>query len=1005
MHIKYYRLLLLIFLCCVSVLFVGPVTHTAFAGEVQEDLPRVGEPQGIIYNTNEMHRLGSTINLVGAVTTGDIAACNVGAPLSTSCPVAYFSPSPIDVTFNCAGYSAGLPNGGWALDAAATTGDQCWSALHVCFYTGTINETCVNVGAQTINDANNQQVVHNPNCTPGPPVGTEKDYCAVNYDLVTHAISENSDENITGDTGDDMFKIPPLSHGFFVYNRPGDPDYELRYIERTPVSGSPNNSKDMMLPSGPFTTGTPFSDFKTFMDTPPSFIQTEKACYGVNVRLCEGVVPSPPAVHGICGDATYATTFYTSAPPTTASPTELCFRGVPTAVAGSGPWSWTCNGLNGGLSSNCSANQVVVASCGPADGQNYPIPPTSGLCSTGLPGGMTASGLTWNWSCTGSPSSNPANNTTCSANRIENGVCGMAAGNDYLNASSVNTAGLCAVGAASPASVSGAGPWNWSCLGSNSGTNAACSAGVIPACPAPPTGPDINGTCGNAHGGVYASAAAVPAGQRCLTGAPTSVVDAGATLTWNCNGVGSGVAQSCSANKPAPAPTCATSGTLQTVGNGCINAGYTTEDIDSPHWEELTGPHWPSSGFGPPVNGACLQVGPPVNPNPGQFNLYRLYYIPGCEPAAPVPIAGACGSANGVSTSTQPTSNLCNATGVAATAVDNGTSWDWTCTGQNGGGNAPCSAPKPDLRCCNERGGSPYSNRFLCTNSNRICDGSSMILEPNNCFTGFPSDCIRDTGTCGSADGGSYASMDAFTPGLCATGYLATAPTESAGTFTWFCQDDYNGSPPGGSVLGVGSAFSVPMTGEACSATKSGGPTSCTIPTTGSDTYGGQSAATILANCANGYSGSDWSFNGMGGADTRYIVRSGMAPFTTTNVCHDNVNIPTLACGGGGSLMHAGSNPAQCAGGPVCQKDGTWQQVGPQICAFQVPAEENPRHCESRGRFTSYPPFSPGGPCDIAANAVDGSCNYGEWAQYNGWAPFGSCGGSQVFQRTYECKP
>jgi hypothetical protein len=57
----------------------------------------------------------------------------------------------------------------------------------------------------------------------------------------------------------------------------------------------------------------------------------------------------------------------------------------------------------------------------------------------------------------------------------------------------------------------------------------------------------------------------------------------------------------------------------------------------------------------------------------------------------PTPINGVCGSANGVETSSAPTSNLCNA-GSASSVTGTGP-WNWTCNGSNGGTNASCSAP------------------------------------------------------------------------------------------------------------------------------------------------------------------------------------------------------------------------------------------------------------------------------------------------------------------------
>lgn len=55
-----------------------------------------------------------------------------------------------------------------------------------------------------------------------------------------------------------------------------------------------------------------------------------------------------------------------------------------------------------------------------------------------------------------------------------NGVCGSANGQTL---STAPTSNLCSVGVAS--AVSGSGPWNWSCAGTNGGTTASCSASKV----------------------------------------------------------------------------------------------------------------------------------------------------------------------------------------------------------------------------------------------------------------------------------------------------------------------------------------------------------------------------------------------------------------------------------------------------------------------------------------------------------------------------------------------
>jgi hypothetical protein len=62
-------------------------------------------------------------------------------------------------------------------------------------------------------------------------------------------------------------------------------------------------------------------------------------------------------------------------------------------------------------------------------------------------------------------------------------VCGSANG---TNVTSAPTSNLCTAGNATP--VSGTGPFKWSCLGSNGGTTASCSANLVSASP-PSSGP------------------------------------------------------------------------------------------------------------------------------------------------------------------------------------------------------------------------------------------------------------------------------------------------------------------------------------------------------------------------------------------------------------------------------------------------------------------------------------------------------------------------------------
>ena len=77
---------------------------------------------------------------------------------------------------------------------------------------------------------------------------------------------------------------------------------------------------------------------------------------------------APVAVPGVCGSADGATV-------DTAPTAGLCATGDPTVVSGTGPWSWTCRGRNGGADQACSA----TASGGGGAGGGA----ASGGCATG----------------------------------------------------------------------------------------------------------------------------------------------------------------------------------------------------------------------------------------------------------------------------------------------------------------------------------------------------------------------------------------------------------------------------------------------------------------------------------------------------------------------------------------------------------------------------------------------------------------------------------------------
>jgi len=111
-------------------------------------------------------------------------------------------------------------------------------------------------------------------------------------------------------------------------------------------------------------------------------------------------------VNGQCGGAT-------GVPVLAAPTTGLCSVGTPTPVTGIGPWNWTCPGANGGSDASCSAPLMASfnGACGTSDGTAIPNTPNINLCSAGTPTAVTGSGP-WSWTCQGAGS---GTNASCSA--------------------------------------------------------------------------------------------------------------------------------------------------------------------------------------------------------------------------------------------------------------------------------------------------------------------------------------------------------------------------------------------------------------------------------------------------------------------------------------------------------------------------------------------------------------------------------------------------------------
>ncbi len=312
------------------------------------------------------------------------------------------------------------------------------------------------------------------------------------------------------------------------------------------------------------------------------------------------------SVGGLCGNDHSQTL--------TSAPTNLCTTGNPGTVSGTGPWSWSCDGLNGGNNDSCSANLQtynIVATANPIAGGSANCVPN--LIDHGADSSCSAAPNAeyifnnWSGDCIGNTcdltSVTSAKNVIANFALIVDGVCGNDNG-QTLTSTPVN---LCTDGGASV--VDGTGPWSWSCDGANSGTNASCSAAL----------------------------------QTYTIVVNTNPAEGG-TINCTPNPVDHGANSSCTVSP---------------------NAGFRFTD-------------WSGDCSG----STCTIINVGSTPNI-IANFARI-------------IDGACGVDDGQILTNIPT-NLC-LTGTASLINGNGP-WSWSCTGSNGGVTTACSAaavpPKP----------------------------------------------------------------------------------------------------------------------------------------------------------------------------------------------------------------------------------------------------------------------------------------------------------------------
>lgn len=217
---------------------------------------------------------------------------------------------------------------------------------------------------------------------------------------------------------------------------------------------------------------------------------------------------------GVCGTANGASL---AAAPSTA--TQKCSTGASSGVSGSGPWTWACYGDYGGSNASCAtgAGVAVNGGCGSSNGSTAASAPTSSLCSAGTATSVSGSGP-WTWSCNGSGG---GTNASCSANysaAAVTGVCGSANGTTVSTAPTLN---FCSSGIAT--SVSGSGPWTWSCNGSGGGANSSCLANLL-----------IAAACGAANSSTNNTTLNSGSAGLCSGGTVAGFTQGPSNWAWNC---------------------------------------------------------------------------------------------------------------------------------------------------------------------------------------------------------------------------------------------------------------------------------------------------------------------------------------------------------------------------------------------------------------------------------------------------------------------------------------
>lgn len=386
---------------------------------------------------------------------------------------------------------------------------------------------------------------------------------------------------------------------------------------------------------------------------------------------------------------------------------QLCASGTASAISGEGPWSWNCGGVGGGKAATCTAQKKQPAICGPAALVGQRGAPREGLCNAGEAGTVEGSGP-WSWNCAGL---NGGASVACTAAVLQDGACGSANGQGLTEAP---TDELCASG--EPSKVTGKGPWQWSCSGSQGGKPSACIAPkaqahspvvetaspVEVAAAAPVAAPDA--ACGGASAIISET---VPTTDLCAAGYGSSAWLNAKTGLWNweCNSGGDAAPVVCTAATPKTAKPVAVATPLMAAApdkNASTAVPAKPEPVAPAPEPKVVVEDTAQCGA---ATGIAVGVVPSADlcivGRASAVKAQHMDWVWSCAKGkkdsvtcvAPMIVDGNCGASSGIATSSRPIANLC-ASGTATQVAGNGP-WQWSCLGENGGTNVSCSASVP----------------------------------------------------------------------------------------------------------------------------------------------------------------------------------------------------------------------------------------------------------------------------------------------------------------------